>query len=69
MPQLIYYLRPSRLDKADMDLDWGCIAIYSCSASCAPRPARGQAAGEAAGEEAGDWGYAEEFVWVQRQPS
>jgi hypothetical protein len=71
MPQLLYYLRPHRLDKADLDLDWGCVAVYTCSNSCTPRPGPPGGGGEApaGGAAGGEWGYAEEFVWVQRQPS
>ena len=34
MPQLLFYLEPDGdsdgCSKEDMELDWGCVAVYSC---------------------------------------
>jgi tetratricopeptide (TPR) repeat protein len=60
MPQLLFYLEPGEDGpaKGDLDLDWGCVAVYSCAASCEVAPDRNA-----------DSAYADEFVWVQPQPA
>lgn len=50
MPQLLNHLGQ---DAADVDaLDWGALAVYTCSASCSPAPSEVSA-------------YADEYVWIQ----
>ena len=55
MPQLLNYLDQDPSDPAS--LDWGMIAVYSCSASC------GGGVEGAVSEEGS--AYQEELVWVQ----
>ncbi|GAB4823697.1 hypothetical protein N2152v2_010743 [Parachlorella kessleri] len=57
MPQLLNYLDQDPSDPAS--LDWGMIAVYSCSASCGGALEGGEALSEEGSA------YQEEFVWVQ----
>ena len=46
MPQLLYHLK---VDDIGASLDWGVLAVYTCSESCQPQSG----------------GYQQEFVWKQ----
>ena len=53
LPQLLLSLDQNEDPTATDSLDWGTVAVYTCSASCAAPPAAPSA-------------YAEEFVWHQQ---
>jgi pre-rRNA-processing protein TSR4 len=63
MPQLLNHLDIDALDASS--IDWGILAVYTCSESCSARPA--VAVGEGAGAAAAAVGtaYLDEFVWRQ----
>jgi pre-rRNA-processing protein TSR4 len=57
MPQLVHFLVPPGADTAhEEELDFGVIAVYTCTGACATRSQ----------DPPGEWGhYAVEFAWVQ----
>ena len=55
LPHLVHYLGQDA--EASESLDFGTIAVYTCSASCDPRRGLPE-------EEGLSGAYAEEFVWV-----
>jgi hypothetical protein len=60
MPQLLFYLEAEGRGRDEVELDWGCLAVFSCSASCHPLPPDSPDS---------DSAYADEYVWVQPHPS